>query len=365
MENRIRIPERRFKKKDLEYLALLDKVREYREYLDRQPEYQEFQKKLEVVLRNLRTKRDDLKGKGKDIRVGLLAFGGGEGGCYGAGQMAALEDSGYSETFTAAVGTSSGACDIAYFLAHQALLGATVFYKECMTGSFFNPRRLRKIVDADFLTGIFRSGSKKLNVQAIRDNPTKFYVQVLNIQTGECELKDTKGEVDIIKLLHASMALPLVYNKQVKINGSDYVDAAFRGLSIQKVIKLFGLTDVLILPQRAYEPMENVKKKAQTYSRIAKLIPDDGPLAIFDRYFKYSEVFHEILAYIREESEVNIGIMYPPAIRDIKAFGNRPEDVQTAVWASAIGTFKDLREGRGENFRPIHLYSDVVPRLGT
>ncbi len=329
-------------------------------------EFKEWHKMLEVVLENLKKKRDDPNGEGKEVRPLLLALGGGMAGSYGAGQVSALVHSGYMKTFNQAVGISAGACDIGYALAgeEQVLLGSSIYYEDCTKDEFLinpitdtmklvkNPGRLKQIMNVGYLSDVvFDHGPKKLDTDAVQQSSTEFYVQatdVTNPKEQKAELINAK-EKGIIRAIHASMALPWVYRKSVEIDGKQFQDGALlESFPLEEVIKKFKPTDVLILPQVPFENIVGVEKEAKKLSSIAKYIPNMaslniGSATLLKKFIQSRENQRQALQYIQEQTGVNVGIMYPPNC-DMLPITNDPETVKASVLASAKRACEDLGE---------------------
>ncbi|TRZ64753.1 hypothetical protein D4R20_02255 [bacterium] len=329
-------------------------------------EFKEWHKMLEVVLENLKKKRDDPNGEGKEVRPLLLVLGGGMAGSYGAGQVSSLVHSGYMKTFNQAVGISAGACDIAYALAgkEQVLLGSSIYYEDCTKDEFLvnpitdtmklvkNPGRLKQIMNVGYLSDVvFDHGPKKLDIDAIQQSSTEFYVQatdITNPKEQKSELINAK-EKGIIKSIHASMALPWVYRKSVEIDGKQYQDGALlESFPLEEVIKKFKPTDVLVLPQVPFENIVGVEEEAKKLSSIAKYIPNMaslniGSATLLKKFIQSRGNQREALEYIQEQTGVNVGIMYPPNC-GMMPITNDPETVKASVLAAAKRTCEDLGE---------------------
>ena len=326
-------------------------------------EFKEWHKMLEAVLENLKKKRDDPNGEGKEVRPLLLALGGGMAGGYGAGQVAALVHAGYMKTFKDAVGISAGACDIAYALAgeEQVLLGSSIYYEECAEDEFLvtdpaklakNPGRLKQLMNVGFLASkVFSAGKKKLDIEAVEKNPTEFYVQATNVT----DPKDQKAEFlnakekGIIDSVHASMALPWFYRKSVEIDGQKFQDGALmESFPIEEIIKKFNPTDILVLPQTPFENMIGVEKEARLTRIFARFIPNMasmniGSATLAKKFIQSRESQRSALEYIQKQTGVNIGIMYPPDC-GILPITNDPQTIKASVLAAAKRACEDLGE---------------------
>lgn len=330
-------------------------------------EYKEWHKMLEVVLENLKKKRDDPSGEGKEIRPLLLALGGGMAGSYGMGQLSALAHAGYmKDTFKQAIGISAGACDLTYALAgkDQSLIGASCYYEECTEDRFLvidpaklikDPKRLKQVMDVSYMSEIMRGevkdGSKKLDIEAIQNNPTEFYVQATNItdtKNPQAEFLNAKEE-GIVDSVRASMALPWFYRKSVEIDGKKYQDGALlEAFPLEEVIKKFNPTDILVLPQVPFDTMVGVEKDAKFSRMLARFIPNraslkTGSATLLKKFIQSKESQREALEFIQEQTGVNIGIMYPPDGGMLPITNDGPT-VRAGVLAAAKKTCEELGE---------------------
>ena len=206
--------------------------------------------KESAVVRNILRKRELLASGDKDhqdIKTALIIGGGGVRGAFGAGVGLGLEQAGLRDAFDVAIGVSAGAADIAYLLSGQIELGSTLWYDDCASRRFINLALLTRILDMDYAADQLMRVVKPLDQDAITACRSEFYVGVTNAQTGEGELIDAKDGVDVVTAIHASTALPVVYNRTVNINGTEYGDGSIgAGIPIEAAIQK-GCTDVLVV----------------------------------------------------------------------------------------------------------------------
>lgn len=183
------------------------------------------------------------------IKPLLFVDGGLMKGVYSAGAVVALEELGYSETFTTAVGVSSGAPTLAYFLAKSAHVGVTIYSEEVCDRKFINPRRFWRPLETDYFTEVLRGVTgKKLNVEAILKSKTEFYSAVANFETGEPELITSKSKEGLLSSIQASILMPNISNEIVRINDIRYVDGGFtRPHALQKVLEVCDFTHLLVI----------------------------------------------------------------------------------------------------------------------
>lgn len=178
----------------------------------------------------------------------------------GGAQVTALTDVGYSEVFDFAVGMSTGAPTVAYFLSGQARVGTSIYYEDLPANKFIHMRRMLTggdAADIDMLCSIFRGelGNKKLDEQKVLDARTRAFISAIQYKTGKLKLFDAYLHGSIIDLIQASIAMPIFYRRKVYINGKRYIDGSIGyGLpSLEFIRKRFNPTDILILANRDSE----------------------------------------------------------------------------------------------------------------
>jgi predicted patatin/cPLA2 family phospholipase len=248
----------------------------------------------------------------ESIRSALLVMGGGMRGVYGAGVVTGLEKAGFHDVFDVAAGVSAGAADIAYFLAGQAEYGTPIYYENLTNKEFINLARVNKIMDIDYIDHIIRS-VKPLDQDRMRRSRTAFYVGVTNARTGRGEMINAKEEgVDVIALLRASCALPVLYNKSVTVNGEEYCDGAIgHGIPLDFVLDR-GCTDILLVFNSPVRLMNEKRSKLEHplfRVLLRKFTPEFRTATVMR-----NELYNRSLEALRGNSNVNIGIIAPTSI---------------------------------------------------
>jgi len=181
-------------------------------------------------------------------KLALIVEGGAMRGVLSAGSLLAIDLLGFRSCFDEIYATSAGAVNAAYFLSGQGELGITVYFDDISNKKFFNPLRFTKIVDVDYVYDHIVPIVKPLNEINIKNSHTNLYMSVTNVNNGENELINTKSFSEpIAKVLKASNALPILYNRTVTLNGEQYIDGgASNPLPVRQAIAN-GCTDILIL----------------------------------------------------------------------------------------------------------------------
>lgn len=313
-------------------------------------EFQAWEKNLKVVVGNLLEKRDQRNLDGterKDIRPLLLILGGGMKGPYGAGQaLLGLPAVGLDKVFDTVVGISAGAATAAYFVGggEQAPKGASIFYEECTAGEFIKPERVRQIMNIDVVTDAMSLGEKAVDQKAVLDSKTEFYVGVTRKEDWQSELINAKtAKPGMITAVGASMAVPLLYRKAIEVNGEKYVDGAFDPMPIEKIIKQFNPTDILVLPNTPFDRMDAFELTPGEYliAEFAHRTGSLGSLGTTEKFLRVKEEIRKSLEYIQHQSKVNIGILWPPD-SNLSNLTTDPDKVEAAVIESARGVIKEF-----------------------
>lgn len=169
---------------------------------------------------------DVIKGKEpKQEKTALIVEGGGMRGVLSAGSLLAIDLMGYGNAFDEVYASSAGAVNVAYILSKQGELGIRIYFEDICNSRFINPLRLHKIVDVDYVYDQVITHVKPLDIEAVRNARTNFFVTLTHAESGRPVFKSVKDpSIPLIQLLKASSALPILYNKVVKIGGVSYFD---------------------------------------------------------------------------------------------------------------------------------------------
>jgi len=176
-------------------------------------------------------------------------------GVFTAGALCALEELGVRPAFDAVYGSSGGAVNAGYFLAGQIGEGTSIYYCDINNRAFVDFRRIWKgtAVDIDYCFDEVVARRKRLDLERILGSPTLFKIYVTHAGDfrTECFVQRELGSAaDLLTLLKASAAMPLVYRKRVSYRGSRYFDGGLLApVPLLEAIE-DGCTDVLVLLSR-------------------------------------------------------------------------------------------------------------------
>src|SRR3989344_668155 len=247
----------------------------------------------------------------EEIRTMLVGLGGDFRGVRGAGAAIALHRLGLAHCFDVVAGFSACAAILGFFLGgeYQTTLGSSLYYMECLK-HFISFRRW-PMADIDYLEGVMRLGSKRLDIDAVVKHRSQFYVGVTDWETGEgCLLDVKKAQPDPLTAIKASMAITELYAKPVVVNGRYFTDGTMSmPFPAQKLVEQFRPTDILILANQSQGSALNpptVVVSALTRIAMRKMS---------DELRKYPPRWHHLwkenLEYLRS-SNLNVGIFWGP-----------------------------------------------------
>jgi len=152
-------------------------------------------------------------------------------GVFTAGALCALEALGLRGAFDAVYGSSAGAVNGAYFLTGQVTLGTSIYYEDINNRTFLDWRRILAgtAVDIDYCYEEVVAQRKRLDLSGLLASPTPLHIFTTNVAETRAE-RFTQAESatprDLLTLLKASAAMPLVYRRPVLHRGARHVDGA-------------------------------------------------------------------------------------------------------------------------------------------
>ncbi|MCB9814728.1 hypothetical protein H6784_04915 [Candidatus Nomurabacteria bacterium] len=198
------------------------------------------------------------------IRPLLIQGGGLMRGAYGAGASLALEELGYTNTFTSMVGISSGAPLIAYFAAGNAKVAKSIFIKDCADKRFVNVWRFWNQADTKYLINIISSDEKKkLDFDKVSSNPADLYIGVSEFETALPKLLKPKNVYHFFDSVHASINMQNVSPHKVIIDGVHYADGGFtKPHMFTEALKEIDATHILIITNndKRFTPISIIEK---------------------------------------------------------------------------------------------------------
>lgn len=161
-------------------------------------------------------------------KIALVVQGGGQRSIFTAGVFDAFLDAGF-DPFELYIGTSAGALNLSSFISRQSLFSYNFIVNYTTEDEFFSlSKYLNKQTPLNLnwaLEAISSKGPAPLNITAARESLQ--YRQAFACATRKDTLQDMYlplYQKNWKKVLLASCAVPILYNKKVNINDMEWVD---------------------------------------------------------------------------------------------------------------------------------------------
>lgn len=202
-------------------------------------------------------------------KIAFIASGGGMSCAYSAGVAWAFEEFGIRPDII--LGSSGSAGTVSYFASGEAKRAVDLWLEEVT-----NPKVLRRQplhLDVDFIIDSMRDRFPFHETQ-LRSPSVDLFLAVTDSTTLRPVFLSNHGDHDWYEVMRASMAIPFVYDKEVVINGTSYIDGDLSA-SLHEMVnravdagattiylcntKLFALRDVFSLaPQINWRSLRRV-----------------------------------------------------------------------------------------------------------
>lgn len=213
------------------------------------------------------------------VETALALCGGGGKGAFQIGVWKALEEHGIMQNVRAVSGSSVGALNAVWFA----------------LGDFENAKSIWYRINNDVLLspdttdgqGIFsRKGLenilKEVPLNKICESRIDVYVSVFNVSSGETEYihLNRLSVQDIIKVLLASSAIPIIYDK-IRYHNNEYVDGGINKCGINEYgntpiepLYINGFRDIYVLSLDHNFNLFNIRRNLQTSINAKQYFPD-------------------------------------------------------------------------------------------
>ncbi|MBU2575921.1 patatin-like phospholipase family protein [Patescibacteria group bacterium] len=256
-------------------------------------------------------------------KIAIVASGGGMSCSYSAGAINALAN--YCRFFDPdiVIGGSGSTGILTYYVSGQYWAITKIWGEYLSTKKFINKWRFWKLIDVDYLIDEIFGKHVRLNARAVMRSHIDLFIAATNYKTGELKYfsnKTMKDEEDIFDILRASKAMPIAFNKKIKIHGEKFCDSylsSYPNAHIQKAIEL-GANNIILIDSR----LGGGRNEA-----IFKVW-----LAAQSRAFKknYNEQMREILDY-KIPNNVNIITIKRSSAFKVGTFDSKKEDLAKVI----------------------------------
>ena len=245
----------------------------------------------------------------------LVLEGGGFRGVFTAGVLEVfLKNQLY---FDYAVGVSAGASYGVSYITQQPNRNLQVnkLISDKRYAGIGNLLRKGSYFSWDFIFNVIPNSMIRLDYEALKNSPTKFWIGATNCLTGQCEyfLLNTTNRQEFVVVLAASCSLPFVARK-VKFNNTMYMDGGLSdSIPFEHAIKSGGDKAIVVLTRpKGYikTPITNTWIIKWYYRKYPKLVE-----AILSRPDKYNQSITRLeeleregkVFVIRPENEIAVG----------------------------------------------------------
>ena len=160
-------------------------------------------------------------------KIGLVIQGGGMRAVYSMGALAALEEMGFGQCFDHVAGSSAGALNGAYFITGQAGFGVETYVNYLTHRNFVNLFRVKKVMDIDYLVDHIGKKARRLNIEKLISANTLLHIALTEFSNGKVRyVTNRTSDLDLWEVFRASAAVPILYNKPVRVGDRLYVDGS-------------------------------------------------------------------------------------------------------------------------------------------
>lgn len=161
----------------------------------------------------------------KKEKLALILGGGGMSTSYIVGSLLALKRK-YKIQPDIIIAGSGSAGTASFFVSEQFNTGIKkVWLKEILNPRFISGKGFFKKIDIDFLIDEVFKKKTKLNTEKIKNSPTTLAVPMVDAKNGKLKYFTNHDRVDWFEVLRAGKAIPIFYNKNVKIGTKTYHDS--------------------------------------------------------------------------------------------------------------------------------------------
>jgi len=191
------------------------------------------------------------------VPAAIVVEGGGMRGIFSSGVLDVFLEQSFNP-FQLAIGSSAGACNLASHLAGQHDRNRRCYTTQMSRPEFISGRRYLRgghWLDLDYLWDAFQR-EDPLDVQGATANATKLVVTTTAADTGLPEFFEPNAD-ELLEVLRASCAVPLLYRKFVELSGRPYTDGGVSAaIPVEEAFRR-GARRILVLRSR---PADYVKE---------------------------------------------------------------------------------------------------------
>ena len=215
-------------------------------------------------------------------------------GIFAAGVLDVFLEDGF-DPFDVAIGSSAGACNLASHLAGQHGRNRRCYLTQMRRREFSDARRFLRgghWLDIDYLWDAF-GREDPLDVAAVVRARTRLVVGTTSVASGEPTFFSPTAD-NMIEVLRASSAVPLLYRKFVDLNGALYTDGGVSApIPVEEAYRR-GARRILVIRSR---PADFPGPSRVECSFVAAALRRHRMLAL--AFLRYRTVYAASLAFVR------------------------------------------------------------------
>lgn len=266
-------------------------------------------------------------------------------GIFAAGVLDVLLEQGIGP-FDLAVGSSAGACNLASHLAGQHGRNRRCYLTQMRRREFSDGRRFLRgghWFDIDYLWEAF-TREDPLDVRAAASHVTRLVVGTTSVERGTAVYFEPRAD-DMIEVLRASSAVPLLYRKFVDLHGQRFTDGGVAApIPVDEAYRR-GARRLLVIRSR---PADFPGPSRVECSVVAAALRAHGRLP--QAFLRYRRVYGQAVAFLRA----------PPA--DCTVVHVAPEhQLRTTRMTRDVSILeRDYARGRAAGIRAARAWIDGV-----
>jgi len=224
----------------------------------------------------------------------IVVEGGAMRGIFAAGVLDVFLEHGF-DPFDLAVGSSAGACNLSSHLAGQHGRNRRCYLVQMRRSEFSNARRFLRgghWLDIDYLWDAF-GREDPLDVVAAAAHRTRLVVGTTAVDTGIATYFEPTAD-DMVEVLRASSAVPLLFRKFVELGGRAFTDGGVSApIPVDEAYRR-GARRILVIRSR---PAEFPGPSRVECSVVAAALRRHGQLA--SAFLRYRTIYARAVAFLR------------------------------------------------------------------
>ena len=170
-------------------------------------------------------------------KLAIIMTGGGMKATYSVGALLALIEKFDLKNPEMIIAGSASAGTASYFTSGQHDSIKNIWGELLSTKKLINLWKFWKIFNTDYIIDEVFKKQDILNEEEVYSSKIKEFISVTNAKTGKVEFFSNKDEKDIFEIMRATKAIPIVYNKKIKIGNSKYIDTYLSSLGVNLKIQ--------------------------------------------------------------------------------------------------------------------------------